>query len=64
MKAQRQNGGSLGDGECADLGGVRVVLAIKRRVHGEFAAEDQLSLPPVACRHKLARSWLAVLTNC
>lgn len=38
----------LGDGEGRDLGWLSVVLAIKRRVHGEFAPEDQLALPSVA----------------
>lgn len=39
----------LGDSEGCDLGWVSVVLAIKRCVHGEFAPEDQLALPSVAC---------------
>lgn len=38
----------LGDGERRDLGRLGVVLAVERRVHGEFAPEDQLALPPVA----------------
>lgn len=41
----------LGDGERCDLSWVSVVLAIKRSVHGEFAPEDQLSLPSVPCGH-------------
>lgn len=41
----------LGDGEGCDLGWMSVVLAIKRRVHGEFTPEDQLALPSVACVH-------------
>lgn len=42
----------LGDGEGRDLGWVSVVLAIKRRVHGELAAEHQLPLPSVAWTHR------------
>lgn len=42
----------LGDGEGGDLCWVSIVLAIKRCVHGEFAPEDQLALPSVACGHK------------
>lgn len=41
----------LRDSEGCDLGWVSVVLAIKRRVHGELASEDQLALPSVACEH-------------
>lgn len=41
----------LGNGEGRDLGWVSVVLAVKRRVHGEFAAEHQLPLPSVAWTH-------------
>lgn len=48
---QRQPALLLGDGEGCDLGWVSVVLAIKRRVHGEFTPEDQLALPSVACVH-------------
>lgn len=45
----------LGDGKGRDLGWVSVVLAIKRRVHGEFAPEDQLALPSVACPELVIR---------
>lgn len=47
----------LGDGEGRDLGWVSVVLAIKRRVHGEFAAEHQLPLPAVAWTHRTERTY-------
>ena len=42
----------LGDGEGRDLCWLSVVLAIKCRVHGEFAPEDKLALPSVACEHR------------
>lgn len=42
----------LGDGEGCDFGRVSVVLAVERRVHGEFAPENQLALPSVTCSRK------------
>lgn len=50
MEKKKEHGWALllGDGEGCDLGRVSVVLAIKRRVHGEFTPEDQLALPSVA----------------
>lgn len=48
----------LGDGEGGDLSWVSVVLAIKRRVHGEFAPEDQLALPSVAGPELVVRPGL------
>lgn len=48
-------GAILGDGEGADLSGVGVVFPVKRCVHGEFAAEDQLALPSVACERAHTR---------
>lgn len=41
----------LGDGEGGDLSRMGIVLAIERCVHGEFAPEDQLTLPSVSCSH-------------
>lgn len=37
----------LGDTQRGDLGWVRVVLPIEGCVHGQFASEHQLPLPPV-----------------
>lgn len=48
----------LGDGEGCDLGWLGVVLAIERRVHGEFAPEHQLALPSVAGPELVERPWV------
>lgn len=49
----------FGDGEGSDLRWVPIVLAVEGCVHGQFAPEHQLSLPPVACSELVVSAGLS-----